>query len=98
MEEEDTSNPGNVTANVGAKVGMLWIDVEGTQYWSSNTGNNVNFIQQMVDEGKRQGDIPPYIVPLSVQAMEVVRHLLDEVKPAQRYLLDRKSTRLNSSH
>src|SRR3546814_6150363 len=55
MEEEDTSNPGNVTANVGAKVGMLWIDVEGTQYWSSNTGNNVNFIQQMVDEGKCQG-------------------------------------------
>lgn len=37
-------------------------------------------------EGKRPGDIPPYIVPLSVQAMEVVRHLLDQVKPAQRYL------------
>ena len=37
-------------------------------------------------EGKRRGDIPPYIVPLSVQAMEVVRHLLDQVTPAQRYL------------
>ena len=32
-------------------------------------------------------DIPPYIVPLSVQAMEIVRHLLEEFKPAQRYLL-----------
>jgi len=32
-------------------------------------------------------DIPPYIVPLSIQAMEIVRHLLDEFKPAQRYLL-----------
>ena len=37
-------------------------------------------------EGKLPGDIPPYIVPLSVQAIEVVRHLLDQVKPAQRYL------------
>src|SRR3546814_1782935 len=26
-------------------------------------------------------DIPPYIVPLSIQAMEIVRHLLDEFKP-----------------
>src|SRR3546814_20446903 len=25
-------------------------------------------------------DIPPYIVPLSIQAMEIVRHLLDEFK------------------
>lgn len=31
-------------------------------------------------------DIPHYIVPLSVQAMEIVRHLLEEFKPAQRYL------------
>jgi integrase len=28
-------------------------------------------------------DIPPYIVPLSIQAMEIVRHLLDEFKRAQ---------------
>ena len=37
---------------------------------------------------KRQqpADIPPYIVPLSIQAMEIVRHPLDEFKPAQRYL------------
>jgi len=31
-------------------------------------------------------DIPPYIVPLSVQAQEIVRHLLDNFKPAQTYL------------
>ena len=31
-------------------------------------------------------DVPPYIVPLSVQAMEIVRHMLEQLKPAQRYL------------
>ncbi|CAM9668161.1 unnamed protein product [Ectocarpus fasciculatus] len=40
---------------LGATVGMLWIDVEGTQYWSSDPSSNVNFIQEMVDEGNRQG-------------------------------------------
>ena len=32
-------------------------------------------------------DIPPYIVPLSVQAQEVIRHLLEQCKPAQVYLV-----------
>ena len=36
---------------------------------------------------KRLIDIPPYIVPLSVQAQEVVRHLLEQCKPAQVYLI-----------
>lgn len=36
---------------------------------------------------KRLVDIPPYIVPLSVQAQEIVRHLLDQCKPAQVYLI-----------
>ena len=31
-------------------------------------------------------DIPPYIVPLSVQAIEIVRQLLEQLKPAQHYL------------
>ncbi|MFU5616619.1 tyrosine-type recombinase/integrase [Pseudomonas aeruginosa] len=31
-------------------------------------------------------DVPPYIVPLSVQAMEIVRHMVEQFKPAQRYL------------
>lgn len=42
-------------APLTATAGMLWIDVEGTQYWSSSTSNNVNFIQGMVDEGNKQG-------------------------------------------
>jgi len=35
---------------------------------------------------KRVTDIPPYIVPLSVQAIEIVRHMLDDFKSAQKYL------------
>lgn len=45
----------------------------------------------MRKKGKRPQDIPPYIVPLSVQAMEIVRYLLDQVKPAQRHLLSHRS-------
>jgi integrase len=41
----------------------------------------------MRKRGKRPQDSPPYIVPLSVQAIEVVRYLLELVKPAQRRLL-----------
>lgn len=36
-------------------------------------------------------DIPPYIVPLSVQAIEIVRHLLEQLKPAQHYLFHHDS-------
>lgn len=36
---------------------------------------------------QRLSDIPPYIVPLSVQAQEIVRHLLEQFKPAQVYLI-----------
>ncbi|MDG9757908.1 tyrosine-type recombinase/integrase [Pseudomonas sediminis] len=35
---------------------------------------------------QRPQDIPPYIVPLSIQAIEIVRHMLKQFKPAQRYL------------
>lgn len=35
---------------------------------------------------KRVTDIPPYLVPLSVQAVEIIRHMLDDFKPAQKYL------------
>lgn len=42
---------------------------------------------EMRKAGKRPQDVPPYIVPLSIQAVEIVRHLLDQVKPAQRHLL-----------
>jgi integrase len=44
--------------------------------------------RKMLIKKKRKSitDIPPYIVPLSVQAVEIVRHLLDDFKPAQKYL------------
>ncbi|HCF1528809.1 TPA: tyrosine-type recombinase/integrase [Pseudomonas aeruginosa] len=37
-------------------------------------------------ENLRLEDIPPYIVPLPTQAIEIVRHMLDQFKPAQTYL------------
>lgn len=42
-------------------------------------------------KGKRPQDIPPYIVPLSAQAIEIVRYLLEQMKPAQKYLLTNRS-------
>lgn len=41
--------------------------------------------------GKQNQNVPPYIVPLSVQALEIVRYLLDQVVPAQRYLFAHRS-------
>ncbi|NCE93984.1 integrase arm-type DNA-binding domain-containing protein [Pseudomonas sp. L13] len=41
--------------------------------------------------GRQTQNVPPYIVPLSVQALEIVRHLLDQVVPAQRYLFAHRS-------
>lgn len=42
-------------STVGAKVGMLWLDIEGTQYWGSSTSANVQFLSEMVNEGKARG-------------------------------------------
>ena len=41
---------------------------------------------KMLKEGKQPADIPPYLVPLSFQAIEIVRFLLARRKPAQHYL------------
>lgn len=41
---------------------------------------------KMQKENLRTEDIPPYIVPLSAQAVELVRYMLDRMKPAQTYL------------
>jgi len=41
--------------NLGATFGMLWFDIEGTQYWSSSASSNVNFLQSMVNEAKARG-------------------------------------------
>jgi GH25 family lysozyme M1 (1,4-beta-N-acetylmuramidase) len=51
----DSPSRDSLNATLGATVGMLWIDVEGTSYWSTSTTNNINFIQGMVDEGVKQG-------------------------------------------
>ncbi|MFA7579950.1 MAG: integrase arm-type DNA-binding domain-containing protein [Castellaniella sp.] len=52
-------------------------------------------VKQLQDEmrkaGKRPQDVPPYIVPLSIQAIEIVRYLLEEMRPAQRHLLTHRS-------
>ncbi|MFT8232297.1 tyrosine-type recombinase/integrase [Pseudomonas guariconensis] len=43
--------------------------------------------KQLTKKRQRFSDIPPYIVPLSLQAQEIVRHLLEKFKPAQVYLI-----------
>ena len=52
-------------------------------------------VKQLQDEmrkaGKRPQDVPPYIVPLSLQAIEIVRYLLGVIRPAQRHLLAHRS-------
>lgn len=52
-------------------------------------------VKQLQDEmrkaGKRPQDVPPYIVPLSLQAIEIVRYLLGIMRPAQRHLLTHRS-------
>lgn len=41
---------------------------------------------KMRKKRQKPQDVPPYIVPLSEQAMEIVRYQLDQFKPAQSYL------------
>ena len=40
---------------------------------------------------KENREVPPYIVPLSRQAIEIVRHLLAAASPAQQYLVAHRS-------
>lgn len=46
---------------------------------------------EMRKDRKLPTDIPPYIVPLSVQAQEIVRYLLEQRRPAQKHLLTHRS-------
>ncbi len=49
---------------------------------------NVKQLQRLLRKsGKRSQNIPPYTVPLSVQAVKIIRSLLDEVRPGQQFLL-----------
>eukprot|EP01106_Pelomyxa_sp_JSP_P000284 TRINITY_DN1040_c0_g1_i2.p1 TRINITY_DN1040_c0_g1~~TRINITY_DN1040_c0_g1_i2.p1 ORF type:complete len:151 (-),score=15.29 TRINITY_DN1040_c0_g1_i2:137-589(-) len=43
-----------VTTN-GLGVGMYWLDIEGTSYWSSSTTTNQNFFQGLVGQLKALG-------------------------------------------
>ena len=52
---EDTLRAQANNETLKSTYGMIWIDVEGTQYWSSSTSNNVNFIDEMVNEGVKKG-------------------------------------------
>mmetsp|Transcript_5589 Transcript_5589/g.13975 ORF Transcript_5589/g.13975 Transcript_5589/m.13975 type:complete len:229 (+) Transcript_5589:25-711(+) len=43
------------TTSTSATVGMLWMDIEGTQYWSSSSSSNVAFLTEMVNEAEARG-------------------------------------------
>lgn len=45
----------NASGAEGLEVGMLWFDIEGTQYWSPSHSDNINFISSMVNEAKNLG-------------------------------------------
>lgn len=53
---------------------------------------NIKQLQNaMRRHGKRGQAIPPYVVPLPAQALDIVHHLLAQMKPAQKYLLTHRS-------
>lgn len=41
----------------GHSYGMLWLDIEGPQYWHSDHSSNINFIQGMLNEAKALGNV-----------------------------------------
>jgi len=52
-KQQVTDNINNLKSH-GATIGMLWFDIEGTQYWK-DCNFNQNFLQEMVDQGKALG-------------------------------------------
>jgi len=38
-----------------ANYGTVWLDIEGAQYWDSNTASNADFFQKMVDQAGSLG-------------------------------------------
>lgn len=40
---------------VGSTYGMIWLDIEGPDYWYSSTSSNIEFIQGLVNEGNARG-------------------------------------------
>jgi integrase len=63
------------------------------ELWIIPSGN----VKQLPRKKRKTGEeIPPYIVPLSAQALEIVRDLLDRMTPSQTYLLrNRKELRFS---
>eukprot|EP01117_Protostelium_nocturnum_P016945 TRINITY_DN67_c0_g1_i1.p1 TRINITY_DN67_c0_g1~~TRINITY_DN67_c0_g1_i1.p1 ORF type:complete len:230 (+),score=75.69 TRINITY_DN67_c0_g1_i1:53-691(+) len=39
----------------GSGYGMLWLDIEGTQYWTRNAGTNRRFFEELVSAAKANG-------------------------------------------
>jgi integrase len=61
--------------------------------WIIPSGN-VKQLQSRMRKTRKGEEIPPYIVPLSTQAREIVRDLLSRMEPSQVYLLrNRKDPR-----
>jgi integrase len=57
--------------------------------WTISSENVKQLQQKLRKAGGSPQDIPPYLVPLSTQAVAVVRNLMRQCRPAQRYLLPR---------
>ena len=56
LEANGIATAANATEGTNSlAIGMLWLDIEGTQYWGSSTDDNVAFISDMVDEGEKLG-------------------------------------------
>jgi integrase len=54
--------------------------------------DNVKQLKKLLRKNRKHAqEIPPYTVPLSVQAIEIIRHLLGNIKPAQQFLLPHSS-------
>jgi hypothetical protein len=41
--------------NLAVSYGMLWLDVEGTQYWGSDQQANSDFLEAMANQGIKRG-------------------------------------------
>jgi len=45
----------NYLHNNNAKFGMIWLDIEGPQYWSSDPNTNIRFINAMISQARAVG-------------------------------------------
>mmetsp|Transcript_1012 Transcript_1012/g.1578 ORF Transcript_1012/g.1578 Transcript_1012/m.1578 type:complete len:244 (+) Transcript_1012:9-740(+) len=45
----------NYIRSYNAKIGMIWLDIEGAQYWNANTNTNRQFFLEMVQGAAKAG-------------------------------------------